>query len=230
MDSSILMAALGHNDENQESLQQDLNVKTEPSCIEVTVGAGLTVEDRMHILEVQVDELEKRNRALVAENQRLQKQCQKKAAAKKRISKKCQDTTWEAAVTSNLPEAVFAGPKKLRTIIPKPSVDDVPDQPAAPVPPQPVAIQPAHMQAVFGIPTISFQSIPHVNVPFTKIQTFETPCPPAPPQQPKEMVLNVGRQKSRKRNEFVPLNLKKLDVQSHATISKQKPNILRRSN
>lgn len=229
MDSSILMAALGHNDENQESLQQDLNMKTEPSCIEVTVGAGLTVEDRMHILEVQVDELEKRNRALVAENQRLKKQCQKKAAAKKQNCKKCLNT-WEAVVnSSNQSEAVFAGSKKLRTIIPKPSVDDVPDQPAAPVPPKPVAIQPANMQAVFGIPTITFRSIPQVNVPYREFQTFETTSPPTPPQQPKE-VLNVGRQKSRKRNEFVPLNLKKLDVQSHATISKQKPNILRRSN
>jgi hypothetical protein len=220
---SILMAALGSSyDDNQETKQPAATLRLESSP-EVTVGAGLTVEDRMHILEVQVDELEKRNRALVAENRRLRLKCKTECQKAPVEQKKKCHISWASVAELNeasTQEIFYHGNKKLRTLVPKPSFNQILAQPKP--------TQLTTTQTVINIPTISFRSTIPVNVPFTKIQT------PAKPQKPKEVavsnVMKVYSHKKKRPKEKQPVVLNNLDQQNLAAISKQKPNILRRSN
>jgi hypothetical protein len=223
---SILMAALGSSYDDTQGTKHPAATLRLDSSPEATVGAGLTVEDRMHILEVQVDELEKRNRALVAENRRLRLKCKTECQkAPVEHKKKCH-ISWASVAALNeasTQEIFYHGNKKLRTLVPKPSFKQVLEQP------KPTQLMTT--QTVINIPTISFRSTTPVNVPFTKIQT---PTLIGKPKKPKEVavsnVMKVYSQKKKRQSEKPPVVLKNLDQQNLAAISKQKPNILRRSN
>lgn len=229
---SILMAALGGSYDDSvetnkyflvDTKQPAARVTPEPSP-EVTEGAGLSVEDRMHILEVQVYELEKRNRALAAENRQLKFKCQTECQkAPEHRKEKCQ-ISWATVADfaeANAQGVFYQGNKKLRTLVPKPFFNEIVDQPEAP--------QLVTTKAVISIPSISFRSIPHVNVPFTEINPLSHP---PPLKSPKEIavygqphVKTAFSQKKRRRSEMMKLN-----EQNVAAFLKQKPNILRRSN
>jgi len=93
-------------------------------------GTKLSLEDQVHILEVQVRELEKRNFALVNENKRLMSIC-KKQSKELQPKRKVEKLQQEKQLNHKL---LPPGAKKLRTIVPKPDLNQVLLRPMLPQP------------------------------------------------------------------------------------------------